>query len=131
MREETTGSDRGALDRKLTTAAWVLFFAMWGGTLLVERSTQIDLRNLQYVAAGVILLGLNGARYLKDIPMSRLTLVIGLLAVVGGALRQSLGEVSVIAMVLATLGSVALAEGILRLAGGESAPKGKLGRRNG
>ncbi len=115
MQGEVASSGRSSVDKRLTTVAWVLFFAMWGLTLLVERSLGVSLQNYQYVAAGLILLGLNAARYLKGIPMSRLTVVVGFLAVAGGALTQYQGEFSVVGMLLVTLGSVLLSEGVLRL----------------
>ncbi len=102
-------------DRKITTAGWVLFFVMWGATVLVERSSQVNLQNIQYVGAGFILLGINGTRLAMAIPMSRLTLVIGILAVAGGLLLQTQGELPIYAMVAVTVVAVAAAEGILRL----------------
>lgn len=139
MAGERTDLDRPALNTRFTTVAWVVFFAMWGLTFLAERSMQIDLRNQQYIGAGLILLGLNGARYLHKVPMSRLTVGIGMLAVAGGLLRQAMGEVSVVAMVGVTALSLLLAEGTMRVQAREfampaSAPQAKLKkarRRNG
>ncbi|MGE5618347.1 MAG: hypothetical protein ACM3US_03725 [Sphingomonadaceae bacterium] len=121
MAVEMTALDKSAQNKRLTTIAWVVFFAMWGLTALAERSMQVDLRSYQYIGAGLTLLGLNGARYLRDIPMSRLTLGMGVLAVVSGAVRQIVGEVSVVAMVGITLLSFLLAEAALRLQATEPA----------
>ncbi|MHB8993034.1 MAG: hypothetical protein ACYC66_15545, partial [Chloroflexota bacterium] len=78
-------------------------------------------------------------RYLHKVPMSRLTVGIGMLAVAGGLLRQAMGEVSVVAMVGVTALSLLLAEGTMRVQAREfatpaSAPQAKLKkarRRNG
>ena len=129
MPPERVRLDVSALDRKLTRVAWVIFLAMWGATLLVEVFAHVDLRSLQYLCAGLILLGLNGMRYVRGIPMSRLTLVIGMLAVAGGVLRQSTGEVSLMPAVLTTVGSVAVVELILRLQGGGRAKRSGPGRK--
>jgi len=106
---------RDARDKRITTTAWVLFFAMWGSTALVERLAQVDLRNLQYGAAGLILLGMNMARARLGIPMSRLTLVIGLLALSGGILWETMGQPQIYMMVGVTAVAVLAAEGALRL----------------
>lgn len=106
-----------ARDKKITTAGWVLFFVMWGATVLVERTTQVRLQNVQYLAAGLILLGINGVRFAMAIPMSRLTLVVGLLALAGGILWQTQGEIPVYLMVVVTVASVLVVEGVLRLQG--------------
>ncbi|MHB0869569.1 MAG: hypothetical protein ACYC5J_08950 [Chloroflexota bacterium] len=139
MAGERTDLDRPALNTRFTTVAWVVFFAMWGLTFLAERSMQIDLRNQQYIGAGLILLGLNGARYFHKVPMSRLTVGIGMLAVAGGLLRQAMGEVSVVAMVGVTALSLLLAEGTMRVqarefatpASAQQAKLKKARRRNG
>ncbi len=116
MGAEMIGSVKSAPDKRITTGAWVLFFVMWGATLLVEQLLQVNLLDLQYVAAGLILLGMNGARVLNGIPMSRLTLVVGLLAITGGGLQLAMGEQpSIVAIVLGAVVSLLLAEGILRL----------------
>ncbi len=102
-------------DKKITTGAWALFFVMWGVTFLIERVTQFELRNVQYLLAGLILVGMNGVRFALGIPMSRLTLVVGLLAAAGGILWQTQGEVQIFMMVAVTLVSLLAAEGILRV----------------
>lgn len=132
MAGDTMDLDRSALNKRFTTVAWVVFFAMWGVTYLAERSMQIDLRSQQYIGAGLILLGLNGARYFNKAPMSRLTVGIGFLAVAGGFLYQAMGEISVVAMVGVTALSLLLAEGIIRLQAREFAtlaPAPQTGRK--
>ena len=113
MRGKAAGVDKQALDKRLTVAAWAAFLAMWGVTLLAERLAQVDLRNLQYVCVGLILLGLNAARFARSIPMSRLTVVVSLLALLSGLVRQFNGELDVVSAVLITAGSLLLAYGIM------------------
>ena len=135
MGTEVVAPQKDVRDRKITVVGWVLFFVMWGVTVLVERSTQVRLQYVQYISAGLILLGINGARLTMGIPMSRLTLVIGLLAVSGGVLWQTRGEIPIYVMVLVTVASVLVVEGLLRLPGllkGQAAAantKGKSRRR--
>ena len=131
MGEKATNLDRLALNKKLTVVAWVVFLAMWGVTILAERFAGIDLRNLQYACAGLVLIGLNGARFFRSIPMSRLTLVVGFLALLGGAVRQFYGELSIISAVLITAGSLLLTYGIMTRqgAGNGSAPSNRPGTR--
>ncbi len=120
-----------ALNKKFTVVAWASFLVMWGVTLLVERFAQADLRNLQYVCVGLILLGLNGARFARSIPISRLTLVVGLLALLGGIVRQSSGELSVVSAVIITAASLLLTYGIMTRqgAGSGSASRSQPGAR--
>lgn len=115
MNERPRSTTETLRDRKLQWFTWAIFLLMWGGTFLVERFMAVDLRSLQYVAAGLILLGLNAARYLGAIPMSRLTLIIGFLALFGGLVRQFTGELTIIPIVLITAGSLLLAQGIMTL----------------
>ncbi len=119
MGDATVGKDAVALqkdprDKKIVTVGWVIFFAMWAVTFLVERTAQVRLESIQYLAAGLILLGMNGARFALGIPVSRITLVAGLLAAAGGILWQTQGEIPIYMMVAVTLVSLLVAEGILR-----------------
>lgn len=108
-------TDLRELDKKLNWMAWVAFFVMWGATFLLQRLVGVDVRNLQYAAVGVILLVLNGSRYARGIPMSRLTVVIGFLALLGGAVRQMNGELDLIPILLITAGSLLLTQGVILL----------------
>lgn len=115
MSETSSNLDLQASNKKMDYIAWGAFIAMWAATFVVQQVTHVDLRNGQYVAVGVILLGLNAARYFRGIPMSRITVVLGLLALAGGTVRQFNGELTVIPAVLITAGSLLLAQGILML----------------
>ncbi len=125
MTKKPAGIDEGTLNRRFTAASWALFLAMWVATLLVERFAQIDLRNLQYVCVGVILLGLNLARFNSSIPMSRLTVVVGFLSLFSGLVRQFYGNLDVIPAVAITAASLLLAYAAMTLQARAMAPRGR------
>ncbi|HEX2988162.1 MAG TPA: hypothetical protein VHS06_08340 [Chloroflexota bacterium] len=110
-------ANKSAFDRKLTYAAWALFFVAWGLSQWTEFSSGISLRNLQYLGIGLILLGLNLARYLNRIYMSRLTLTLGLIATFGGLYRLLSGDESLIPLIPIALLSPLVVEGLARWMG--------------
>lgn len=112
MAQKPAGMDKAAQDRRYRWIAWGAFLLMWGGTLLAGRYTETDLRNFQYIFAGLILVGLNIARYFSDIPMSRLTVGIGFLALFGGLVREITGELAIIPVVLIAAGAFILAQSV-------------------
>lgn len=74
-------NDTRMLNRQYETVAWGAFFIWLGVTNLLR-----DLPNgTGPVGIGVILLGLNLARYLRKIPTSGVTIFLGALAFVLGA----------------------------------------------
>ena len=76
--------DKAALNKRLEAAAWGLFLIMLGGSFLVDPT--VVPRGVWTIGVGLIMLGLNLARYLSGIKMSGFTIVLGILAVVGGIL---------------------------------------------
>ena len=70
------------LDHEFETIAWGLLFILWGITILVDFLPI----GVGLVGTGFILLGLNAARRLKGIPGKSGTTVLGILALVAGAL---------------------------------------------
>ena len=75
---ETTSS----LDHRLETVGWALFLIMIGALVLWESSPE----GLWLVGTGIIMLGLNAARYLYGIAVSTFTIGLGALAILlGGA----------------------------------------------
>ena len=76
------------LNKQLETIAWGLFFIMLGAFILIP--DRILSKGWDSIGIGVILLGLNAARYLNGIRMSGFTTFLGLLSVAGGV-AQLLG----------------------------------------
>lgn len=103
---------RDPRDKRFTTIVWVVFLVMWGTTLALQLALQVNLVNLQYVLAGLILLGLNGARFASGMLMSRLTLTLGFMAVAAGTVRHFAGELTIISAVITAVGCVLLAYGL-------------------
>ncbi len=111
------GADRSALDRKFVTAAWVLFFVAWGLSQWAGSGSGAGTRDQQYLIAGLVMLGLNLARFLNGIGMSRLTLTLGLMATVGGLYRLLSGDESLIPLIPIALLSPLAVEGLARRMG--------------
>jgi hypothetical protein len=73
---------KAALNKNLETAFWGLFLIMLGGQFLLKNVNLPE--GIWDVGIGLILLGLNVARYFNGLKMSGFTTFLGLLAVVGG-----------------------------------------------
>lgn len=77
--------DKAALNKRLENVAWGLFLIMLGGFALVP--DEVIPKGLWSIGIGLIMLGLNLARYIKKIKMSGFTTVLGILSLVGGILE--------------------------------------------
>ncbi len=77
-----------ALNKQFETVGWGLFLIMLGGFALVPK--EIVGKGWWSIGVGLILLGLNAARYFNHLRMSGFTTFIGLLALIGGV-AQTLG----------------------------------------
>ncbi len=75
-------AERSALDRLLERIGWGLFLLLIGGLLLVPQGQVPE--GAWLLGAGVILLGVNVARYLNGIAPSYFTSILGILALAGG-----------------------------------------------
>ncbi len=73
------------LNKRLETTAWGLFLVMLGGFMFVPKSLAPD--GLWSIGVGLIMLGLNVARYFNKIRMSGFTTVLGILSVIGGVVQ--------------------------------------------
>ena len=75
-------TQKSALNKRLESIGWALFLIMIGGLWLVpdERVP----KGTWLIGAGLIMLGLNGARYVSGIKMSGFTIVLGVLALAAG-----------------------------------------------
>jgi hypothetical protein len=83
--EKAIDPEKAALNKNLERIAWGCFLIMLGGFALVPNNTIP--KGWWSIGVGVIMLGLNAARYLNQIRMSGFTTVLGLLAVIGGVVE--------------------------------------------
>jgi hypothetical protein len=87
--EETVATiidpDKAALNKRLETIAWGAFLIMLGGFMFVPE--QIISGGWWPIGVGLIMLGLNAARYLNGLRMSGFTTFLGILSVAGGLLE--------------------------------------------
>jgi len=83
--EPVQDPEKTALNKRLETIAWGLFLIMVGGFLFVPRT--VVAKGLWSIGVGVIMLGLNLARYLNQIKMSGFTTFLGVVSVIGGVLQ--------------------------------------------
>jgi hypothetical protein len=74
--------EKAALNKRLESIAWGLFLIMLGGFALVPNDTIP--KGVWSIGVGLIMLGLNVARYLYSIKMSGFTTVLGILSLIGG-----------------------------------------------
>jgi hypothetical protein len=77
--------EKTALNKNMETIAWGCFLIMLGGFFFVPDS--IVKGGVWSLGVGVILLGLNTARYFNGIRMSGFTTFLGILSIVGGILE--------------------------------------------
>ena len=80
--EKVVDPEKAALNKRLETVFWGLFLIMLGGWALVPGETIP--KGSWSIGVGLLMLGLNLARYLNQIRMSGFTTILGLLALVGG-----------------------------------------------
>jgi len=76
--------EKAALNKRLEATAWGLFLIMLGGFMFVPE--EIIKGGWWSIGVGLIMLGLNAARYFFQLRMSGFTTVLGVLSVIGGAL---------------------------------------------
>ncbi|MGW8143954.1 MAG: hypothetical protein ACWGN2_06130 [Anaerolineales bacterium] len=76
--------DRAALNKRLETFAWGLFLVMLGGFMFVP--DEIIKGGWWSIGVGLIMLGLNAARYFNGLRMSGFTTFLGIISVIGGVL---------------------------------------------
>lgn len=74
--------EKAALNKRLETVFWGLFLIMLGGWAFIPKESVPN--GLWSIGVGLLLLGLNAARYFNQIRMSGFTTLLGILAVIGG-----------------------------------------------
>jgi hypothetical protein len=100
--------------RDLTTAAWGALLVWWGVTELIP----VLPNGTGLLGIGLILLGLNVARWRYGHPTSGFTITLGILALVWGGLDLAATllalpfEIPVFAILLLVLGAVLLVRGL-------------------
>jgi hypothetical protein len=77
--------EKSALNKRLESIAWGCFLVMLGGFMFIPDNIVTD--GLWTVGVGLIMLGLNLARYLNRLRMSGFTLVLGVLGVLAGLVQ--------------------------------------------
>jgi hypothetical protein len=80
--------EKAALNKRLESICWGLFLIMAGGFMFVNK--EIINSGWWSIGIGLIMLGLNVARYFNQIRMSSFTTFLGLLSLAGG-IAQVLG----------------------------------------
>ena len=93
--------EKRALNKRLESAAWGLFLVMLGLIWLVPDNKVPQ--DAWLLGAGVILLGLNGIRYLKGIRPSGFSVFLGVLGVllgIGGLLDLDLPVVPILVILV-------------------------------
>lgn len=108
--------DTRTLNKRYETVAWGAFFILLGTTSLIPGVPS----GLGTLGIGVILLGLNLARYLSQIPTSGFTITLGIIALVLGAadlLRALLRlqvDLPLFPLLLIVIGVIWLVRGVVR-----------------
>lgn len=74
--------EKAALNKRLETVFWGLFLILLGGQWLLPKD--ILPNGLWSICVGLLLLGLNAARYFSKLKMSGFTTFLGILSLVGG-----------------------------------------------
>jgi hypothetical protein len=78
-------SEKAVMNKRLEAIAWGCFLIMLGGFMFVPKQQVPE--GLWSIGVGVIMLGLNVARYVKQIRMSGFTTVLGILSIIGGVVQ--------------------------------------------
>ena len=78
-------TEKVTLNKRLETMGWGFFLLMAGGFALVP--DDVIPKGLWSIGLGLILLGLNAARYFNGIRMSGFTTFLGILSLLGGIVQ--------------------------------------------
>jgi len=109
-----------SLNRKFEAIAWGLLFILWGVTALFDFVPG----GVGIAGSGLILLGLNAVRSLRDMPTKSRTTTLGILALVWGGLELTpllfdlpfeLSDRAIFAIVLIVLGGILLTRELPRI----------------
>ncbi|HZD58723.1 MAG TPA: hypothetical protein VE136_18470 [Anaerolineales bacterium] len=89
--EPVQDPEKAVLNRRMETIAWGCFLILLGGFMFVPNA--MVNRGLWSIGLGVIMLGLNAARYFNNLRMSGFTTFLGILSLLGG-IAEFLGVTS-------------------------------------
>lgn len=84
-REIVIDPGKAELNKRLEAIGWGCFLIMLGGFILVPGD--VIARGVWSIGVGVIMLGLNAARYFSGIRMSGFTTFLGVVSLIGGVLQ--------------------------------------------
>ena len=120
-RKELIMNDIKTLNKRYEAVAWGAMFILLGGLSLIPG----EQNDVFVLGIGVILLGLNLARYLSKIPMNGVTIALGIMAFLLGMvalLRPVLNlprfELPLFPVLLIAIGVVILGQAAKRMANG-------------
>ncbi|MGD8603495.1 MAG: hypothetical protein PVF49_02865 [Anaerolineales bacterium] len=85
VEEVVVDPDRAALNKRLEAMAWGLFLILVGGFMFVPE--QFIAGGWWSIAVGLVMLGLNLARYINGLRMSTFTTALGILSILSGILE--------------------------------------------
>lgn len=117
MDQPTSIENHASLNRTFERAAWGIFFIWWGITALFQLPNGSSM-----IGIGLILLGLNLARYLKSLPTSGFTIALGVIALALGIVDLSRTllnirlDIPLFPVLLILLGVIFLVREVLRMA---------------
>lgn len=81
-KEISIDPEKSALNKRMETVAWGCFLIMLGGFMFVPK--EIIRGGWWSIGVGLIMLGLNAARYFNGLRMSGFTTFLGIISVIGG-----------------------------------------------
>ncbi|MGD2205146.1 MAG: hypothetical protein PVH17_00080 [Anaerolineae bacterium] len=105
-KEIVIDEEKAALNKRLETIGWGCFLIMLGGFMLVPHD--VIAKGFWSIGVGLIMLGLNAARYFNDIKMSGFTTFLGVISLLGGILQLAGLEAIEGAFLLIILGAFLL-----------------------
>ena len=84
QQEISIDPEKAALNKRLETIAWGCFLVLLGGFMFVPG--EIIKGGWWSIGVGLVMLGLNAARYFNGLRMSGFTTILGIISVIGGIL---------------------------------------------
>lgn len=77
--------EKAALNKRLESVAWGCFLVMLGGFMFIPRAVVTP--GWWSIGVGLIMLGLNMARYVNKLKMSGFTTLLGIVSLIGGIVQ--------------------------------------------